>query len=192
MVAVVVEMVASQPWYPPPTYTSAISFSAVAAPVHSAVSTNEAPKPHAIAGSAPAGPRNSRVAAVSAVPESRSVPGMFVESQEIVPVAVWYNPRIVLSTATSAVQLVSECNDSGDEVQATAASKPVLVGMVVAVVVVVVVGVVVTVVMVVVVVGVVVTVMVAVGVVVCDVVGVVGVVEPARLSTRWSCWWLGW
>ena len=117
---------------------------------------------------------------------------MVVESQEIVPVAVWYNPRIELSTATSAVQLVSECNDSGDEVQATAALKPVLVGMVVTVVVVVVVvGVVVTVVLVVVVVGVVVTVMVVVGVVVCDVVGVVGVVEPARLSTRWSRWWLG-
>ena len=91
--------------------------------------------------------------------------------------AVGYNPRIELSTATGAVQLISECNDSGDEVQATAALKPVLVGMVVTVVVVVV--------------GVVVTVVVAVGVVVCDVVGVVGVVEPARLSTRWSRWWLG-
>ena len=136
VVTVVVEMVASQPWYPPPTYTSAISFSAVAGPVHSAVSTKEAPNPHWIAGAAPAGPRNSRIAAVSAVSVSRSVPGMVVESQEIVPVAVWYNPRIVLSTATSAVQLVSACNDSGDEVQATAALKTVLAGAVMTVVVV--------------------------------------------------------
>ena len=140
VVTVVVGVVASQAWNPPPTYASAISFSAVAAPVHLAVSTMEAPNPHSIAGAAPAGPRNSRIAAVSAVSVSRSVPGMVVESQEIVPVAVWYNPRIVLSTATSAVQLVSECNDSGDEVQATAALKPVLVGMVVTVVVLLVVG----------------------------------------------------
>ena len=34
---------------PPSTYASAISFSAGAAPVHSAVSTNEAPTPHSIA-----------------------------------------------------------------------------------------------------------------------------------------------
>ena len=69
----------------------------------------------------PARPRNSRIAAVSAVSVSRSAPGMVVESQEIVPVAVGYNPRIALSTATGAVQLVSECKDSGDEVQANPA-----------------------------------------------------------------------
>ena len=50
--------------------------------------------------------------------------------------AVGYNPRIELSTATGAVQLISECNDSGAEVQATAALKTVLVGAVMTVVVV--------------------------------------------------------
>ena len=50
--------------------------------------------------------------------------------------AVGYNPRIELSTATGAVQLISECNDSGDEVQATAALKTVLAGAVMTVVVV--------------------------------------------------------
>ena len=85
VVTVKVGLVASQAWDPPPTYASAISFSTVTAPVHSAVSTNEAPTPHAIAGSAPAGPRNSRIAAVSAVSVRRSVPGMVVESEEIRP-----------------------------------------------------------------------------------------------------------
>ena len=50
--------------------------------------------------------------------------------------AVGYNPRIELNTATGAVQLISECNDSGDEVQATAALKTVLAGAVMTVVVV--------------------------------------------------------
>ena len=85
VVTVKVGLVALQAWYSLPTYASAISFSAGAAPAHSAVSTNEAPTPHSIAGSAPAGPRNSRIAAVSAVSVRRSVPGMVVESQEIRP-----------------------------------------------------------------------------------------------------------
>ena len=85
VVTVVVGVVASQAWDPPPTYALAISFSTVATPVHSAVSTKEAPNPHSIAGAAPAGPRNSRIAAVSAVSVRRSVPGMVVESEEIRP-----------------------------------------------------------------------------------------------------------
>ena len=50
--------------------------------------------------------------------------------------AVGYNPRIELNTTTGAVQLISECNDSGAEVQATAALKTVLAGAVMTVVVV--------------------------------------------------------
>ena len=149
VVTVVVEMVASQAWYSPPTYASAISFSAVAAPVHSAVSTNEAPTPHSIAArllasAAELPDRGSQrgVGEKIGTRDGRRVAGDQAtrckrpEPQEIVPVAVGYNPRIELSTATGAVQLISECNDSGDEVQATAALKTVLVGVVMTVVVV--------------------------------------------------------